>query len=165
MIYSRDQTYQKESGCLSMILLRLFFIAFLFMSISPSYAQDLSSHQWKDRLVIIQSNDSSNSLFKSQIEELKTHQEGLKNRRVVVYQSIPKKYKKGLGDDVKWEESGGIFKTLMESDSEFEIILIGLDGGIKLRKNELIKYEELFGVIDQMPMRKSEIKRRNKGDF
>ncbi len=133
------------------------------MSISPSNAQDLSSHQWKDRLIIIQSNDPSSQLFKNQILELKNQQKGLEERRLKVYQFLPGKYKRGIGTDTKWENSEKVSKKLLEKDSEFEIILMGLDGGVKLRKNELLKSNEIFGVIDQMPMRQSEMRRKKDG--
>lgn len=120
-------------------------------------AQNLSSHQWNDRLVIILVQDQSNQILKNQISELKKSVDGLEDRQIIVYQSQPGKYQKGLGNGNKWEASGEIYKRLKETDSEFEIVLIGLDGGIKLRKRELLKCEELFGVIDQMPMRRSEM--------
>ena len=123
-------------------------------------AQNLSSHQWNDRLIIILVKDQSNQMLKNQFSELKKSVDGLEDRRIIVYQSQPEKYQKGLGNGNKWEASGEIYKRLKESDSEFEIVLIGLDGGIKLRKRELLKCEELFRVIDQMPMRRSEMNRK-----
>lgn len=141
-----------------MINLRLLIFSFLLTSISMGNAQNLSSHQWNDRLVIILAKDQANQLFIDQIEELKKSIDGLEDRRIIVYQSLVSKYRKGLGNGGKWETSGKIFKKLKESDSEFEIVLIGLDGGIKLRRKELLKCEELFGVIDQMSMRKLEMK-------
>jgi hypothetical protein len=40
--------------------------------------------------------------------------------------------------------------------AEFKAVLIGKDGGIKLASAEVIADEQLFGLIDQMPMRRSE---------
>lgn len=139
--------------------LRILLFAILLMSISTGNAQDLSSHQWNDRLVIVQVKNQSSKLLKNQISELEKHAEGLEDRRIVVYQLIPGEYKIGLDDDAKWETSEKLFERIKASGSEFEIILIGLDGGIKLRKNELLTCEELFGTIDQMPMRRSEMKK------
>jgi hypothetical protein len=41
---------------------------------------------------------------------------------------------------------------------EFEIILIGKDGGVKLRSKTPISLEELFSLIDAMPMRRQEMR-------
>lgn len=42
-----------------------------------------------------------------------------------------------------------------------QFYLIGLDGGIKVRKKQLLTQKELFAIIDQMPMRILEIKGGN----
>ena len=42
------------------------------------------------------------------------------------------------------------------------MILIGLDGGVKLRQTEMISLDKLFTLIDGMPMRRREIKNENK---
>lgn len=41
-------------------------------------------------------------------------------------------------------------------------VLIGLDGGAKLRKEEVLNWSYIFKTIDAMPMRQSEI-RKSKG--
>lgn len=40
----------------------------------------------------------------------------------------------------------------------FETLLVGRDGGVKLRSREPVGPEELFGRIDEMPMRQREIR-------
>ncbi|MEP0131343.1 MAG: DUF4174 domain-containing protein [Eudoraea sp.] len=40
------------------------------------------------------------------------------------------------------------------------IILIGKDGGVKLRKKYTVEANEVFDLIDQMPMRRAEMKNR-----
>ncbi|MBT8185067.1 MAG: DUF4174 domain-containing protein, partial [Eudoraea sp.] len=36
----------------------------------------------------------------------------------------------------------------------------GLDGGIKYRKTALLTMEELFSIIDSMPMRRAEMRKK-----
>ena len=43
----------------------------------------------------------------------------------------------------------------------FRVILIGKDGGIKLKRNDQIDLETIFELIDSMPMRKDEIRHKN----
>lgn len=47
----------------------------------------------------------------------------------------------------------------IDSSSSFTLILVGRDGGEKLRCTGVVSAEKLFGLIDAMPMRKDEIKR------
>lgn len=130
------------------------------MIISPSNAQSLSSHQWKDRLVVIYSDDTTNSTFQNQLQELKKDTEGIHDRKIVIYQSINGKVKKGLVENENCDNSEVEFQKLNDSHLKFEVLLIGLDGGVKLRKTDLLTIQELFGTIDQMPMRISEMRRK-----
>ena len=41
------------------------------------------------------------------------------------------------------------------------MILIGLDGGIKLEQTTILKKKELFRIIDSMPMRMEELRIRS----
>jgi hypothetical protein len=41
----------------------------------------------------------------------------------------------------------------------FEVFLIGLDGGIKIKQTKPITLEELYQKIDAMPMRRSELRK------
>jgi hypothetical protein len=42
---------------------------------------------------------------------------------------------------------------------EFSVVLIGKDGGEKLRRNSLLSTRELFAIVDAMPMRRAEMER------
>jgi len=47
----------------------------------------------------------------------------------------------------------------VNSQASFEILLIGKDGGIKLRREQPVAAHEITALIDTMPMRKSEMRR------
>lgn len=128
------------------------------------FSQDLSMHKWKNRLVIVITNNIENSLFKEQLEELKKDSAGLNERKLVVYQVKNMEYLEGLEIDGKWEriETEGMLNLKKESNSNFEIILIGLDGWVKLRQSKMLMTAELFSIIDAMPMRMQEIENLNR---
>lgn len=44
----------------------------------------------------------------------------------------------------------------------YEMILIGLDGGVEKRYNGIEKPKDIFDLIDSMPMRQSELRRKYK---
>ncbi|UZD22739.1 DUF4174 domain-containing protein [Algoriphagus halophytocola] len=141
------------------------FILFPYFLMVPiaNFAQDLSSHQWKNRLIIIQTKNPGDPLFKQQIHELQTHQKGLDERRIVVYQNTDQKYRQGLTLEGKWVSTFKESEKSPKENKEFQISLIGLDGGVKLQKNTVLSCDELFKTIDQMPMRQSEMKRKKDG--
>ena len=42
-----------------------------------------------------------------------------------------------------------------------QVLLIGKDGGVKLRSTEPVSTDELFALIDSMPMRRREMEERD----
>jgi hypothetical protein len=45
-------------------------------------------------------------------------------------------------------------------NSEFEVKLIGLDGSVKNKETAVINPQKVFDLIDSMPMRRQELKKR-----
>ena len=43
----------------------------------------------------------------------------------------------------------------------FRLILVGKDGGIKLKRHDQASLEEVFELIDSMPMRQREMRQKN----
>ncbi|WP_186757971.1 DUF4174 domain-containing protein [Echinicola salinicaeni] len=126
-------------------------------------AQSLSKHQWKDRLLIIKTNDLADSLYTKQIAALKKNLDELEERKLVVYKVHKGKYQTDLGTKKNWTK---IDSSLIRDDfkiitENFEITLIGLDGQVKLRQNTFLEPNQLFGRIDSMPMRRQEIKNKS----
>jgi hypothetical protein len=159
-IWGGQQTNSHLDGSEDMNQLEIIFIAIFITCFAMANAQDLASHQWNDRLVVIISHLETHPDLKKQISELLTDENGLRERRLKVYQVLPDAYKMGLDKQANWKKSEALYARLQRPGADFEVLLIGLDGGVKLRKNEVVKCEELFGLIDQMPMRRAEMRRK-----
>lgn len=123
-------------------------------------AQELSEHLFKDRVQFIIVDDITNPYFKKQKEELIKNLPGMKERKLITYIATPKGYKKGLKDSVPWHNSTELYEKYSADNRGFEIILIGLDGGVKKRETEVFKIDDIFNLIDGMPMRRAEIRNR-----
>ena len=131
------------------------------MAISAK-AQDLSSHKWQERLVLVLAKDTAQQGLKDQLKELGQHTEGMQERKIVIYQVLPDRYRIGMRQENAWLRSNKLsYDKYSATESHFELVLIGLDGGIKLRRQAPITCKELFAHIDGMPMRKAEIRRDN----
>jgi len=124
-----------------------------------SYSQELSSHQWEDRLILILTVDTSSTVYQNQIEELYSDKKGLNDRKLVIYTVLPKKFKRDNRENQGWIQSTELYAEYKQSDKPFEILVIGLDGGVKLRQSKFLSNEDLFGRIDQMPMRRDELEK------
>ena len=53
-------------------------------------------------------------------------------------------------------------KYKVDSQTEFTVILLGKDGGEKLRTQNLLTTNKLFALIDAMPMRRQEMQKKEK---
>lgn len=121
-------------------------------------AQELDAHRWENRvLLVITENDNDPTLSK-QLKELNSDIEGLKERKLIIYQVFPAYYKSGFANNAKVIKSDeSLFKKYNTSSDQFKVVLIGLDDSVKYEKSGLLKNTALFSIIDGMPMRKAEL--------
>lgn len=125
---------------------------------SITVAQNISKHQWENRLVLILADDAESTMLKEQLDIFKANEPGLEDRKLLVYQILPEQYKIGLNQSGTWVSGEKLYKKYSSGLAAFEVILIGLDGGVKMRQSELLTVEDLFGTIDVMPMRRAELR-------
>ncbi|MDG1728844.1 MAG: DUF4174 domain-containing protein [Algibacter sp.] len=144
-----------------MKIFKILFFIISIINVTKGMSQNIASHQWKNRVLLIITDDSDSITFQNQIKTLQTHENGLTDRKLIVYQIKKHSYTTGLKDE-EWKDSSKLYKIFKTANTPFEVILIGLDGGIKLRQSDLLTCEALFSTIDVMPMRKEALKRKNK---
>ena len=103
------------------------------------------------RKVLVFYNNEGKQQWESQMDVLKAAQSGIKERDINV-ESISFSPQ----NESKWK------KWKVEGSDTFTFILVGRDGGEKLRSSEVVKTDKLFGLIDAMPMRKNEVNEKNR---
>lgn len=106
---------------------------------------NLEQHQWKNRVLLFFTPSDNPTDWQTQQRILAKDKNGLQERDLLTYQ-----IKKG---EQLWE------KYNVPSD-QFTVILIGKDGGEKLRQEEPLSLDKLYAIIDAMPMRRSEMRRQ-----
>jgi len=125
--------------------------------------QELDNHRWKNRILIVQTNNEKSESYMNQLKEFNNSIEGFKERKLVLYQFVNSKFKftdfGQTNNDGSWDSLSKSFHVKSEEKEYFKIILIGLDGGIKLEQTKLLEKEDLFDLIDSMPMRRSELRK------
>ncbi len=142
-----------------MIYLKTLLFAASLFSALVGFAQDLSKHQWENRLILLITDDENNSTFQAQLAEFRKDLTGLDERKLIIYQVMPGAYRTGLDGNNK-KTSARLYQDYKKTDSGFEVILLGLDGGIKLQQNKLLPLEKLYATIEAMPMRLREMERK-----
>lgn len=61
------------------------------------------------------------------------------------------------------DDDRSLYARYRVTEGVFTVILIGKDGTEKLRRNEILPPDELFAIVDAMPMRKAEMRRKQSG--
>lgn len=136
-------------------------LIFLFMNMTTLNSQPISKHQWKDRLILLFSNTPENAAAVEQLALFKDNVREMKERDLLIYRIHPEQV---IGPDKESKlNTEWFYKYYKVGKDEFNVILIGKDGGEKLRSEALIPPEKIFELIDSMPMRRAEMRRQKKG--
>lgn len=118
----------------------------------------LADYQWKNRLILLFAPNTSSSVLQQQFDTLTADTHGLAERDLLIVRVLSDQV---VSDGIA--TNPGAAQVLRDRyqipRDSFRVILIGKDGSEKLRKDNLLKREELYAVIDAMPMRQREIKR------
>ena len=137
--------------------MRLFIILIVLLSFRTLSAQDISKQKWKHRVLLIFTSEENAEEYKIQLSFLKNSEEGFKDRQLIIYEVLPNQYKSTLyKTKSNWKKEKQLYKKHMNFEDKFKVVLIGLDGKIKKIKNTPLTKQQLFGIIDAMPMRQSE---------
>ncbi len=128
-------------------------------------AQSFEKHLWKDRVIVLLAEKDDTTCLK-QMQLLLSERNGLKERKLVIYHLSKDLYKyedpKESRADRGWKPINADKRQFAETYRDYKLILLGLDGGVKLKTSEIVTVEDLFTLIDGMPMRKVELGRRHK---
>tara|TARA_B100000945_G_scaffold93825_1_gene73328 strand:+ start:282 stop:695 length:414 start_codon:yes stop_codon:yes gene_type:complete len=114
------------------------------------YSQPLEEHLWKNRILVTFSPSKKNSERSYILNSISKNLCKFLSRNMIHIDLI---FNEKNQEIEKFKSS---FENLSLYPSEFRLILIGKDGGIKFnsRKTSL---EEIFFLIDTMPMRQEEM--------
>ncbi|WKK67521.1 DUF4174 domain-containing protein [Lutimonas zeaxanthinifaciens] len=144
----------------------MFLILMGCASFVPINGQNLEKHTWKNRILVFKTTDSALQIYQQQVKEFENSEAELKDRKFVLYRITGADFERIDYTKDALTDSGSISGTSLEkifnAQEHFEVVLIGLDGGVKLRQTEVLSKEDLYGIVDAMPMRRSELNRKNK---
>lgn len=112
------------------------------------------------RALLVFSN-GNNQLAEAQLNIAATHVDGFRDRDLLLVGLA------GSNDAVpsallSAPDDAAARKRFDIKPGEFTVILIGKDGGEKLRSHQPISWEKLQSTIDAMPMRQDEMQRRKR---
>lgn len=140
----------------------IFVVFILLSSSSKLYAQNLDSYQWKNRIILLKDANLDSDWLQAQLKRLKSNSQELLEREVLLFLLTDT----SVYDDQRTE-------TTMQADSivtkyglaDFAgLVLIGKDGGTKLKEEFIVSASTIIELIDSMPMRITEMSDTKKID-
>ncbi|WP_247236836.1 DUF4174 domain-containing protein [Telluribacter sp. SYSU D00476] len=120
---------------------------------APSLQERIDRMIWKNRIVLVYAPGEESDYYKEQLRLLDSAPGELTERDIVVITC--------LKDRLSLKDQGYLIRQYQSKPEAFGVWLIGKDGSVKLQSERPVSQEKLFGLIDSMPMRRAEMKRRN----
>ena len=122
----------------------------------------LADYQWKNRLILIFTPSESDSTYQDASRQIVNLNAQIIERDIVVF-NIIENSAGSAGDSLLSQNASQELRENFHVESgSFVLILIGKDGGEKLRQENDFNFDTIFRRIDAMPMRQSEMRQRKK---
>ena len=124
------------------------------------WTQDLEPYKWEKRILLLKDTHFESDVLQVQLTQLQSSPKKLQNRDLVIFI---------ITDETVYDisrintklHSFQIVKKYGLADFR-GLLLIGKDGGIKLKESFVVNPESIFNLIDGMPMRQAEMKSSKK---
>jgi hypothetical protein len=125
-------------------------------------SMDLTQFQWKNRLLFLFAEDANDPFFKNLQRQIMAQKAEVDDRDLIVFE-LPAKGPARMGTTPLDRQQADSIRTHFDMPSNtFSLILVGKDGGIKLKREDRVDLSAVFGLIDSMPMRQREMQRKSK---
>lgn len=120
-------------------------------------ALDLGQYQWQNRLLLIFAESAATPSVIGQRQRFADERAGFADRELLAFYL----YDAGMGEaDSRTVDPAATAQLRDKYDlvpGEFAVLLVGKDGGAKNRFTEPVDAEEIYSLIDAMPMRQREM--------
>ncbi len=156
----------RTTGMAMVKLIALFLLAMMGgVMVGMEFGQgtgmiDLDTYTWKNRLLMIFSPSEEYPRYRDLTRELRDQHDEIIDRDLLIFR-ILERGESRLGDSPIDEASADLLRDRLSARAgQFLVVLIGKDGGEKLRQSDEVELEEIFSLIDSMPMRQRERSQR-----
>jgi hypothetical protein len=129
---------------------------------APAIFLDLAQFQWKNRLLFLFAPNRNHPFFGSLHRALVAQQAEVVDRDLVIFEILESGPSTMSTTHLDPQTAQSLREKFEVRQGEFTVILIGKDGGIKLSRQNQTRLEDIFGLIDTMPMRREEMRQKSR---
>lgn len=122
---------------------------------------DLTQFQWKNRLLFLFAPDASNPLFNRLQSEITKQSYEVEDRDLVIFEILEQGPSRMNTTPLDRQTANSIRDHFDVPQRLFTLILVGKDGGVKLKRNDQVNLADVFGLVDSMPMRQNEMQQKS----
>ena len=122
----------------------------------------LSRYQWKNRILIIFSQEQDDEHYHQQMQELLGQEKALSERDLVLFHVFSDRVLLPDQSYAGQAEAQSLRLHFFISEKETVVLLLGKDGTEKLRSRDILTAERLMLTIDAMPTRQRELGERQR---
>ena len=138
-----------------------FLVTLTVWTPGETLSMDLSQFKWENRLLFLFAEDSNDPLFKNLQSQIRAQKTEVDDRDLIVFE-VPAKGPARMGTTpLDRQQADSIRNHFDITSNGFSLILVGKDGGIKLKREDHVDLSAVFGLIDSMPMRQNEMRQKN----
>jgi len=121
---------------------------------------DLEAFQWKNRIILVFAPSSNSDVYKRQMQEFEGEEDGVLDRDLLIFELFEDGESRQGDTSLSERVAPRLRRQFEVGEGEFLLVLIGKDGTVKLRSNHPVAAPKIFGLIDSMPMRQEETRRK-----
>lgn len=121
---------------------------------------DLKQYQWKNRLLLLFSPSPENPAYQALVRELQEQASGVRERDLLVVHVLEPGKSFMNSQEISPAEGRALRQRFGIGPGAFKVVLVGKDGGVKLKRADRVALGDIFGLIDAMPMRQQEMQKQ-----
>ncbi len=124
-------------------------------------AQSLDDYRWKNRVLVLADVAIDSEALQSQLQVFTADKEALADRNLIIFLVTKNVVYRANGESSEMNAQR-LRKNLDIQQGFRGTLLIGKDGGVKMREEFQVDPETIFTLIDGMPMRRAEMRKSGK---
>jgi glycerate kinase len=123
---------------------------------------DLNAYLWRNRLLLVFAPSEDHTRYRDLIRELRDKEEKVIDRDLLVFHVLERGESRLDNSSIDGKTAARLRKRFSAKLDELTVVLVGKDGGEKLRRGNEVDMAEFFSLIDSMPMRQREMRERRR---